>query len=140
METLQFKRTTVVIYLFSFMGMLLYTFTMSLGYIEVVYVSGAILGFFMTGYLPVGFDFGVEITYPESEGTSSGLLNASAQIFGIVWTIASERIIFALKDDRIANGLLAAVLLIGTILTAMIKPNYKRQKASYSNASTVVEK
>ena len=139
-KTHQFKRTTVVIYLFSFMGMLLYTFTMSLGYIQVVYVSGAILGFFMTGYLPVGFDFGVEITYPESEGTSSGLLNASAQIFGIVWTIASERIIFTLEDDRIANGLLAAVLLIGTVLTAMIKPNYKRQKASYSNASTVIER
>ena len=31
---------------------------------------------FMTGYLPVGFEFAAEITYPESEGTSSGLLNA----------------------------------------------------------------
>ena len=36
--------------------------------------------FFMTGYLPVGFEFAAEITYPESEGTSSGLLNASAQV------------------------------------------------------------
>lgn len=35
--------------------------------------------FFMTGYLPVGFEFSAEITYPEPEGTSSGLLNASAQ-------------------------------------------------------------
>ncbi len=34
----------------------------------------------MTGYLPVGFEFAAEITYPESEGTSSGLLNASAQV------------------------------------------------------------
>ena len=36
--------------------------------------------FFMTGYLPVGFEFAAEITYPEPEGTSSGLLNASAQV------------------------------------------------------------
>ncbi|CAC5391656.1 FLVCR [Mytilus coruscus] len=36
--------------------------------------------FFMTGYLPVGFEIAAEITYPESEGTSSGLLNASAQV------------------------------------------------------------
>ena len=36
--------------------------------------------FFMTGYLPVGFEFAAELTYPESEGTSSGLLNASAQV------------------------------------------------------------
>ena len=34
----------------------------------------------MTGYLPLGFEFAAEITYPESEGTSSGLLNASAQV------------------------------------------------------------
>ena len=34
----------------------------------------------MTGYLPVGFEFAAEITYPEPEGTSSGLLNASAQV------------------------------------------------------------
>ena len=38
------------------------------------------LSFFMTGYLPLGFEFAAEITYPESEGTSSGLLNASAQV------------------------------------------------------------
>lgn len=38
------------------------------------------VSFFMTGYLPVGFEFAAEITYPESEGTSSGLLNASAQV------------------------------------------------------------
>lgn len=36
--------------------------------------------FFMTGYLPLGFEFAVELTYPESEGISSGLLNVSAQV------------------------------------------------------------
>ena len=44
------------------------------GHIEVVYFTAALLGFFMTGYLPLGFEFAAEITYPESEGTSSGLL------------------------------------------------------------------
>lgn len=34
----------------------------------------------MTGYLPLGFEYAVELTYPESEGTSSGLLNCSAQV------------------------------------------------------------
>ena len=38
--------------------------------------------FFMTGFLPVGFEFAAELTYPEAEGTSSGLLNASAQVIG----------------------------------------------------------
>lgn len=34
----------------------------------------------MTGYLPVGFEFAAELTYPQPEGTSSGLLNASSQV------------------------------------------------------------
>ena len=34
----------------------------------------------MTGFIPVGFEFAAEITYPISEGTSSGILNASAQV------------------------------------------------------------
>ena len=34
----------------------------------------------MTGYLPVGYEFAAEITYPEAEGTSSGLLTASAMV------------------------------------------------------------
>ena len=135
-KTHQFKKTTIILYFLSFLGMVLFTFSMSLGYIEIVYVAAGILGFFMTGYLPVGFDFGVEITYPESEGTSSGLLNASAQVFGIIWTITSERIISKSKDDRIANGLLSAVLLVGAILTLFIKPNYRRQQASHKTISS----
>lgn len=34
----------------------------------------------MTGYLVLGFEFAVELTYPESEGMLSGLLNVSAQV------------------------------------------------------------
>ena len=41
---------------------------------------GTLYRFFMTGYLPIGFEFAAEITYPESEATSSGLLNVSAQV------------------------------------------------------------
>lgn len=68
-------------------GMVAYTFTFTVGEIAVTFVTAGLVGFFMTGYLPVGFEFAAELTYPEPEVTSSGLLNASAQLFGIILTI-----------------------------------------------------
>ena len=32
----------------------------------------------MTAFVPVGYEFALELTYPFSEGISSGLLNASS--------------------------------------------------------------
>lgn len=59
--------------------MVLFTFTISIN-IWVVFGTAFLLGFFMTGYLPVGYEFAVELTYPESEGTSCGLLNYSSEV------------------------------------------------------------
>jgi FLVCR family feline leukemia virus subgroup C receptor-related protein len=59
--------------------MILFTFTLSLN-IWVVFATSFLLGFFMTGYLPVGFELAAELTYPASEGTACGLLNTSAQV------------------------------------------------------------
>ncbi|XP_062970239.1 heme transporter FLVCR1 isoform X3 [Cynocephalus volans] len=81
--------------------------------------------FFMTGYLPLGFEFAVEITYPESEGTSSGLLNASAQIFGILFTLAQGKLTSD-YDPRVGNIFLCVWMLIGIILTALIKSDLRR--------------
>jgi len=129
-RTHAFKTTTLIVYIMSFIGMIVYLSTIRCGYIQVVYCTACLLGFFMTGYLPLGFEFAAEITFPESEGTSSGLLNASAQVFGIFCTMAAEQLLSHTKNDLIANGMLAGVLLLGAILTALIKPDYRRQAAS----------
>jgi hypothetical protein len=64
--------------------------------------SCVLFRFFMTGYLPVGFEFAAELTFPEPEGTSSGLLNASAQVYTkVAWTLLSNSIApNALADFR----------------------------------------
>jgi FLVCR family feline leukemia virus subgroup C receptor-related protein len=46
----------------------------------------------MTGYLPIGFELAAELTYPIAEGTTSGLLNGSAQLFGIGMTYGMGRV------------------------------------------------
>jgi FLVCR family feline leukemia virus subgroup C receptor-related protein len=72
--------------------MILFTFTLNIN-IWVVFGTSFLLGFFMTGYLPVGFELAAEVTYPESEGTSCGLLNTSAQVI--------KKIEFALKRQLV---------------------------------------
>ncbi|XP_043200741.1 feline leukemia virus subgroup C receptor-related protein 2-like isoform X1 [Amphibalanus amphitrite] len=133
-KTHRFKGTTLAVYVLSVGGMIAYTFTLPVGYISVVYVTAGLLGFFMTGYLPVGFEFAAEITYPESEGTSSGLLNASAQFFGIIFTIADGKLLKA-HGDRAANLALAGMLLLGSVMTAMIKSDLRRQRAHQEHMS-----
>ncbi|KAK3096848.1 hypothetical protein FSP39_003919 [Pinctada imbricata] len=115
-KTRTYKGTTVGIYFLSMAGMVAFTFTMDQDILWVVFLTAGSLGFFMTGYLPVGFEFAAEITYPESEGTSSGLLNASAQFFGIILTIGCRAMINNVSVLG-SNILLSGVLLGGTILT-----------------------
>ncbi|XP_056337106.1 feline leukemia virus subgroup C receptor-related protein 2 isoform X3 [Danio aesculapii] len=124
-----YKQTTLAVYLMSLVGLVIYAFTLDLGHLWVVFITAGALGFFMTGYLPLGFEFAVELTYPESEGTSSGLLNCSAQVFGIIFTICQGKIMDSFSTLA-GNLFLCAFLLIGTIITGCIKSDLRRQLAN----------
>ncbi|XP_064627340.1 heme transporter FLVCR2-like isoform X2 [Lineus longissimus] len=136
-KTKTFRLTTILIYALSMVGMAVFSGTLHLGQIVVVFVVVGALGFFMTGYLPVGFEFAAEITYPESEGTSSGLLNASAQCFGIIFTLGMSSLVLNVSVLS-ANLSITGALLIGTILTALIKSDLRRQKAGQEGCSHVI--
>ena len=92
----------------------------------------------MTGYLPVGFEFAAELTYPEPEVTSSGLLNASAQVFGIVFTIIGGWLLNS-YGDLVCNGSLSAALFFGAALSLFIRSDLKRQRANQMEALRVNE-
>ncbi|NWH80206.1 FLVC2 protein, partial [Piaya cayana] len=134
-RTKTYKQTTLAVYIMSLVGMIVFTFTLDLGHLWVVFVTAGILGFFMTGYLPLGFEFAAELTYPESEGTSSGLLNVSAQIFGIAFTIGQGQIMDHFSTMA-GNLLLCSVLFLGTIMTAFIKADLRRHRANVGNEQT----
>ncbi|CAI5438366.1 unnamed protein product [Caenorhabditis angaria] len=124
----KFKLTTILIYLFSFIGMLSFTLTIDLNSLLIVFINSALLGFFMTGYLPIGFELAAEITYPLAEGTTSGLLNASAQIFGIAFTWIMGKVMQSYGTFT-SNIIMSTTLIIGTFLTCLIHEDLKRQKA-----------
>ncbi|XP_072218765.1 heme transporter FLVCR1 isoform X2 [Leuresthes tenuis] len=128
-HTKTYKITTLIVYSLSFLGMVVFTFTLDLNNIYLVFVTAGVLGFFMTGYLPLGFEFGVEITYPESEGTSSGLLNAFAQIFGMIFTLIQGKL--TTDFNPLAGNLFLCVwILLGVLLTALIKSELKRHNVN----------
>ena len=79
-------------------------------------------GFFMTGYIPIGFELSSELTHPEPEATSSGLLNASAQIFGILFTLGATKIDSAYGDIP-ANMALGVTLITGIVMTSEYGPS-----------------
>lgn len=49
----------------------------------ILLISGMAFGFFLLSTGPIGFQYGAEITYPISEGTSNGFLLLMGQISGI---------------------------------------------------------
>lgn len=143
-KTHRYKETTLVVYILSLAGMIAFALALRLAGFWVVFAMAGVLGFFMTGYLPLGFEFAAEITYPESEGTSSGLLNASAQVFGILFTMIGTVVTDA-YDDLVTNIGLISTLVIGALLTAFIKSDLRRQKAAAlhprdSSADQLMEK
>jgi len=82
----------------------------------------------MTGYLPVGFEFAAELTYPISEGTAAGLLNAVVQIFGIAFTTLYGYL-FRIWGDFWANIVLCVALALGLLFTAITPSDLRRQRA-----------
>lgn len=127
-KTHRYKETTLVVYVLSLAGMLAYTFVLVTKTLWPIFLVTCLLGFFMTGYLPLGFEFAAEVTFPEPEGTSSGLLNASAQVFGILFTLAATWLLGA-YGDKVTNLALSGALLIGSVLTALIRSDLRRRHA-----------
>lgn len=82
----------------------------------------------LIGYLPLGYEFAAEQTYPESEATSACVLALGSQIFSFLFTLAYGKMFNGL-GDRVANWTMCGTLVIGILLSAVNKPHYKRQKA-----------
>jgi len=93
-------------------------------YILVLF-SGALLGFFLLSSGPIGFQYGAEITYPASEGSSNGLLLMMGQISGIAFIFGMD--IFKSKaDGSMSNPLL---VLIGLMVLSVIASFFLKESS-----------
>lgn len=75
-----YKTVSILIYTSTLVSFIAIGYAIKTQQIITLYCAAASLGFFQTGYLPIGFEFATEITFPISENTSAGLLNMSTQV------------------------------------------------------------
>jgi cyanate permease len=79
-------------------------------------LSGMVLGFFLLSSGPIGFQYGAEITYPASEGTSNGMLLLMGQISGIAFIFGMD----SLKSQSTGSMTRSLVFLIGLMLLSVL--------------------
>jgi Sugar phosphate permease len=78
--------------------------------------SGIILGFFLLSAGPIGFQYGAEITFPASEGTSNGLLLLMGQISGIAFIFALD----SFKTPLTGSMTMPLIVLIVLMLFSLV--------------------
>ncbi|KAI4454468.1 major facilitator superfamily protein-related [Holotrichia oblita] len=83
---------------------------------------------FQTAYYGVGFEFGLELTYPQPESTSIGILIAIVQVFGIGFTLLFGQLI-AYFGTFWALIPMVGFLIFGGIITLIIPNKLLRQEA-----------
>lgn len=76
-------------------------------------ISSFVLGYFLLSAGPIGFQYGAEITYPASEGTSNGLLIMAGQVSGIAFIFGMEYM------RNVETGSMTQPLLIMVALSAI---------------------
>jgi cyanate permease len=79
-------------------------------------ISGMVLGFFLLSAGPIGFQYGAEITYPASEGTSNGMLLLMGQISGIAFIFGMN----SLKSSLTGSMTMSLIVLIGLMILSIL--------------------
>ncbi|ESO87344.1 hypothetical protein LOTGIDRAFT_107425, partial [Lottia gigantea] len=116
-KTKTYKATSVLLYICTVIGVFVFTFTLDYGKIWIVFITSCIIGFFMFSYLPVGYEVAAEITYPEPEATSAGILTACAMFLGMVFT-NMIRVIMSVYGVFIGNIAMGSLLILGAVINS----------------------
>ena len=83
------KRTPFIIIALAGATLSLIGITFATSY-SILLASGTAYGFFLLSSGPIGFQYGAEVTYPVSEGTSNGFLILMGQISGIAFIFGMD--------------------------------------------------
>ncbi len=88
-------------------------------------VSGTVFGFFLLSSGPIGFQYGAEVTYPVSEGTSNGFLLMMGQVSGIAFIFGMD----AFKTAGTGSMTRPLIIMTGLMLLSFICSTRLRESA-----------
>ncbi|KAG8200252.1 hypothetical protein JTE90_021907 [Oedothorax gibbosus] len=125
--TKKFKETSVFICIASFFTFILFSCLLMVNKLWVQFISIATYGFFLTSFLPIGFEYGMEITYPLSESVCACLLNASTMLFGLILTEVISTVLDNFGEVY-ACAVFAVCLFLCCLITGFISKDYKRSR------------
>ncbi|KAL7055852.1 hypothetical protein AAHC03_022534 [Spirometra sp. Aus1] len=123
-----YRRVLIIFYVLSVVSFGFYIGSIYTYQIGVIFFAMFLLGFFQSGFLPLGFEYAAEITYPANEGLSSGILNMTAHIIGIFLTMVST-VLIDKYDGLAANLFMLATMVVAAIPSFFMKDDLKRQRA-----------
>jgi MFS family permease len=95
--------------------------------------SGMVLGFFLLSAGPVGFQYGAEITFPASEGTSNGMLLLMGQISGIAFIFGMD----SMKSSQTGSMTRSLVILIVLMVLSILMSLRLRESAILNKEKSV---
>ncbi len=99
-------------------------------------ISGAGLGFFLLSSGPIGFQYGAEITYPTSEGTSNGMLLLMGQISGIAFIFGMDMFKSPVNGSMTMPLVLLIVLMgISALISTRLKESAMMNKEEVHKAA-----
>ncbi|XP_071943309.1 choline/ethanolamine transporter FLVCR2-like [Antedon mediterranea] len=127
-----FRGTTIVTAIMATIAIA--CFTLSLYFTEgfLVILSMALYWFFAACMIIVVFEYAVELTYPEPEIMSSGLLNATGYTVACFMMLLYD-VFLESTNVYITITIFCCTLFIAFILTLFIDPTYRRQDADIDN-------
>jgi cyanate permease len=94
----------------------------------ILLASGMAFGFFLLSSGPIGFQYGAEITYPVSEGTSNGFLLLMGQISGIAFIFAMD----SFKSPVTGSMTIPMIVLIGFMFMGFLVSTRLRESSLLS--------
>lgn len=122
-KTKKYKMASLLINILAAIGTVLFAFTLYVENVVLTCFCVALIGFGMLPMSAFMIELACELTYPVGEAMSTGLLNLSGQVVGVVGVFAVDLLLFS---PLLASLVLAVCMGLAGLLTLFIKENLVR--------------